>query len=275
MILKIKQFVSYHYWAFILSLLVGFLMILPQVIFIIQAGPDDAGINILATDSEANFLARFQEMAEGDSGFSDIFFTFNQKEPYLQPPLGEILMYKFGRLFLKNTSNIFLLAKFILPVFLFLAIYFFVLLFATDKKIALASSIGVMFYYGVSSVWEFKSFLANNFIIPEPSVFSRPIVPVFGLIILFSFLSFFYLYILQSKKRYGWLAGFCLGLSFYIYFFTWSFLAVFIFVPVFWFLIKKDWFSFKKTLWVIFLGVFISLPYWFNFYKLLYSLLLY
>lgn len=244
-------------------------MIFPQVIFIIQAGPDYAGINILATDSEANFLARFQEIAEGDFDFLNVFWTFNQDKPYIQPPLAETLMYKFGRIFFSKVSQIFLLAKFILPALLFLVIYFFVLLFNSDKKIALVSSVGVMFYYSLGSVSEFKSFLAKNFIIPEPSIFSRPIVPVFGLILLFSFLSFLYLYITQSKKRYLWPAGICFGLSFYIYFFTWTFLVVFIFVSALWFLIKRDWLNLKKIFWIIFLSALIALPYWFNLYKLL------
>ena len=266
---KIKNIIKEHKWMLILAFLTGALMVLPQVIFITQAGNDYKGINILATDNEANFLARFQEIAEGDWGFSDIFLTFDKNVSYQRPYLGQVIMYRFGQIFFLSTYQIHLLAKFILPAILFLMIYFFVLLFEPEKKIALASSAGIMLWYGISSISDFKSFLGNNLVISGPSVFSRPVIPVLGIIILFSFLSFFYLYIIQSKKRYYWLSGIFFGLSFYIYFFTWSFLTVFVFVSAFWFLVKKDWLNLKKILEVIFLGAFIALPYWFNFYKLI------
>lgn len=268
---KAKKFIRVHYLAIILGILVGFLMILPQVFFIFEMGDDYAGVNILATDAEPNFLSRFQEISEGSWGFGDIFWTFNKERPYHSPYLGHVIMYRFGQIFFLNTGQIFLLTKFILPLILFLVIYFFVLLFKPDKRIALASSVGVMLWYGISSAPELKDFFINNFIVSRYSVFSRPVVPVLGLIILFSFLSFFYLYLNQSLKRYLWLAGILFGLSFYIYFFTWSFLVVFVSVSFFWFWFKKDWLRLRNVSKVIFLGALVSLPYWFNFYKLINS----
>jgi len=268
---KIKQFIVNHYLAIILAIIVGFLMILPQVLFIFEMGDDYAGVNILATDVEPNFLSRFQEISEGGWGFSDVFLTFGESQPYQRPFLGHLIVYWFGRIFFSNVGHIFLSAKFFLPIVLFLTIYAFTLLFNKDTRIALSSSVGVMLWYGISSTPELKSFLVNNFIVSQPSIFSRPIVPVFGLIILFSFLSFFYLYLSRSQKRYFWLAGILFGLSFYIYFFTWSFLVVFVFVSFFWFWLKRDWLKLRKIFGVVFLGALIALPYWFNFYKLINS----
>ena len=268
---KVKKFIRVHYLAIALGILVGFLMVLPQVLFMFEMGDDYAGVNILATDAEPNFLSRFQEISEGNWGFRDVFWTFNKERSYNRPFLGHVIMYRFGQIFFSDVGQIFLLTKFILPLILFLVIYFFVLLFKPDKRIALLSSVGTMLWYGISSLSELKGFLINNFIVPRYSVFSRPIIPVLGLIILFSFLSFFYLYFSQSQKRYFWLAGILFGLSFYIYFFTWSFLVVFIFISFFWFWFKRDWLRLRKVFGVIFLGALIALPYWFNFYKLINS----
>lgn len=269
MILRIKKFISNHYLSIILAVAVGFLMILPQVLFMAIPENKYAGINIMATDSESNFYARFQEVSEGDWRISDIFWTFNKKNPYQRAYLEEVTMYNLGRLFLLNVSQSFLFSKFILAAILFLAIYFFVLLFEKDKRIALSGAIIVMFWHGVSSISEIKSFLGNKFIITEPSIFSRPINPVSGIILLFAFLSFFYLYINRPRKRYFWLAGISLGLSFYLYFFVWSFLAVFVGVSFIFFWMKKDWLNLKKALKASFLAALISLPHWFNLYKMI------
>lgn len=269
MFLVIKNLIKSHKWAIVLAIVVGLLMILPQILFIIQTSSNYSGVNILATDSESTFLSVFQEASEGDWNFSDIFLTSNRSEFYQNPYLGELFMYKFGRLFFLNVGQNFLLTKFILPAILFLMIYFFVFLFDRNKNVALSSSIGVMLWYGISSIPEFKSFWTNNLVISSPSVFSRPVTPAFGMIILFSFLSFFYLYIIQSKKKYYWLSGILFGFSFYVYFFTWSFLTVFVSVSIFWFLVKKDRLNLKKILKIVFLGALITLPYWFNFYKLI------
>lgn len=264
---KFKQFINQHYLAIILAVIVGFLMILPQIIFMIQTGDDYAGINILATDSEIHYLARFQEIDEGDWGWDTVFLTFNKKEAYQRPHFGQVLMYSFGQLFFLSPVQINLLTKFILPAILFLLIYFFVLSFTKDKRIALSAPAGVMLWHGISSLSEIKNFLANNLVIPKPSIFSRPVIPILGIIFLFAFFYVFYLYIRQGKKIYPWLAGIFLGFSLYIYFFTWSFLIVFIGVAGLWFLFKKDWHNFKKILKVIFLALLINLPYLFNLYK--------
>lgn len=268
MLLKIKLFFKRHYLAVILSVLLGFLMILPQVIFMVRTGNNYTGINILATDSESNFLSRFQEITEGDWGFSDIFLVFNKSTPHPRPFLEHVIMYRLGRLFFLNTGQSFLFTKFLLPVILFLIIYFFVLLFEDDKKIALITPVGVILWYGVSSTMELKSFLMDKFIITRPSVFSRPLIPVSGIIILFAFLFCFYSYINKSSRKYFWLSGILFGLSFYIYFYTWSFLSVFVFLSLVWFCIKRNWLNLRKILKAIFLSVLVTLPFWFNFYKL-------
>ena len=193
-------------------------MILPQVLFIIQTGGDCARINILATDCEANFLSRFQEINEGNWGYSDVFWTFHEESPYSRPFVGQITISKIGQIFSLNAIQVHLLTKFLFPAVFFLVIYFFVLLFKIERKIAIASSVGVMFWYGIGSISEIKIFLSNNLVIPGPSVFSRPVVPVLGMITLFIFLSLFYLCINRYKKMYFWLAGIIFGLSFYIYF---------------------------------------------------------
>lgn len=263
-----RQFIKDHYLAIIFSILIGFLMVLPQFIFMIKMGDNYAGVNILNIDAETNYLSRFQEISEGDWGLKDVFWTFNGDQPYQRPHLGQLILYRLGRIFFLDVSQIFLLTKFILPLILFLSIYFFVLSFKQDKKIALVSAAGLMLWYGISSASELSAFLANSFVIPRYSIFSRPIIPVFGMIILFSFLSSFYSYLGQSKKKHFWLAGILLGLSFYIYFFTWSFLVVFILSSLFWFWFRRDWLKLKKIIWITLLGLLIALPYWFNFYKL-------
>jgi len=269
MSLRIKQFFINHYLAVLFAVVIGFLMILPQILLVIQMGDDYTGVNILATDSESHFLSRFQEITEEDWGLSDAFWPFKKEIPHQRPHLGQVIMYRFGQIFFLNTGQIFLLTKFILPAILFLLIYFFVLLFEKDKRIALSASIGAMLWYGISSWPELRDFLFGGFVVARPSVFSRPVIPVFGIIILFSFLHFLYLSMTQSKKKYFWLSGIFFGLSFYIYFFVWSFLTVFVGIVGLWFLISKNWANLKKVVGIVFLGALISAPYWFNLYRLI------
>lgn len=265
---SIITFLKNNYLLIIGILIVAFYSVSPQLIFEKQLDDDYRGIYLSTTDAELYFTARVQEIKDGYYSLGNAYLYENKGDPYLLPPLGELIMVGFGSIFNLSTTQIMIYgSKLFFPVLLFVAIYFFVFVLGQDKKIALVVALAVFldskFVHNIDALTGLFSFSA----FPDFSHYLRPINPQISSLIFFSFLTFFYLS-LKKKKAYLWiLAGLFLGLGFNIYFFTWAFSVSFILLLGLFFIIKKRFDLFKIIAKVLAGGLIVSVPYWYTLFQ--------
>ena len=262
------KFLKNNYLLIIGILIIGIYSLSTQLIFEKKLGENYKGIYFSATDAELYYTSRIQEIKDGYYGMGNSHLYESKTDPYLIPPVGEIIMVGFGKFFNLTTPQIMIYgSRFFFPVLIWLAMYFFILVLQKDKKIAFLISLAIflcsnLIYNPQDLINIFKGSGSFTF-----SPYLRPINPQISSLFFFSFLISFYLS-LDKKKVYLWiLSALFFGLSFYIYFYTWAFIITFIGLFVLFFIWKKKFDLLKITIKVLFGGIIVSLPYWFMLFR--------
>ncbi|MDO8621537.1 MAG: hypothetical protein Q7R31_04650, partial [Candidatus Levybacteria bacterium] len=181
-------------------------------------------------------------------------------------PLGSMVVGYLGMVFSLDINNTFLLSRFLLTFMVFLLIYCFVLLLSRDKLAALCSAAvlllvdSVLSYSGIYRILHGIS--PDNFL-----RIARPVNPAMIYILLFSFLISFWLFYKEIKWFYGIVRAVLLGLNFYNYFYTWTYLYAFGGVLVLIFLIQKNWREVTRLTSVFVGALLVAIPYALNLYR--------
>lgn len=271
---QMMKMLKIHKAAIFLAVLAGIIIVSPQVYFRYDNQQEYRGIDFITSYEETFYLSRIQEAREGHFRLGGALFKEGKQDPYLQPPLGEILIASSGRALFLDLNNTILLARFILPFLSFLIIYAFVFLISRERLTAILASAVILLADGLFVNNENFFSLLGLFIgkipaFPPGLQFYRPVHPQFSSLFFFAFLLSFWLFYERKKWRFGVLAAFILGLSFYIYSYLWTFLLVFwgIFLLIIFF--QKRWSLLKKMASMLFLGSLIGIPSFLNYYLLL------
>ncbi len=262
------NFLKNNYLLIIGILIIGIYSLSPQLIFEKKLGNNYQGIYFSATDAELYYTSRVQEIKDGYYGMGNSYLYENKTDPYLAPPIGEIIMNGFGKLFGLTTLQIMIYgSRFFFPILIWLVMYLFILVLQKDRKTAFLVSLAIflcsnLVYNPQDLINIFKVFGSFTF-----SPYLRPINPQISSLFFFSFLISFYLS-LDKKKVYLWiLSALFFGLSFYIYFYTWAFIITFIGLLILFFIWKKKFDLLKIAIKVLFGGIVVSLPYWIMLFK--------
>ena len=270
--MRFPEILSNHRLAIFLAFLVATIVASPQIYFRYQSKNTYQGIDLANTPEEKFYLARIQEAKEGHFNLSGSFFKEGKKDPYLQPPLGEILVALLGKIFFLNLNNNILLARLLFSFLAFLLVYAFALLVSKKRLIALSSSTAVFLSDVLISRQGFFRFLkilkgespTTNFL-----NFSRPVHPQIDFLFFFSFLTLFWLFYTKKHWHWGILSVLVLGLSFYVYPYLWIFLYAFLGIFLLILFFQKKWAEIKRIIFISLLGILIGIPYFLNFYKLI------
>ena len=91
------QLIKTHQWAILLAFLVGIIVAFPQFYFSYDHSETYQGIYIANSDSEAYYLNRVQEVRDGHPSLNSAHFKDGKDDPYLFPPLDEILVAYLGK----------------------------------------------------------------------------------------------------------------------------------------------------------------------------------
>lgn len=267
---KVNKFFAEHSLAVGLAVLVGAISVAPQLYFAVFSRASN-GVHMYGTDAEEHYIARVQEVLDGNWSLSNVFLP-DKTGPYVSPAGGEIMAAFFSKIFFIDAAGVNLLLKFILPSVLFLIIYFFLLLLFSSEAAALVAATAVLLgnnlISGPAGFWGLLHFFSNehNFL-----VYARPINPIIGSIFLFGSL-----YLLakaeiaddSSKKRLLILFGLVSGLSIYVYIYVWSFLFVFFGLYILYTLYGRD---LEGALWsfgALAANLAVSALFWINFIQL-------
>lgn len=254
-----------HRWVIILGIIVSLLCALPQMYFRIDHRTDGVyqGIELLP---DSPWSARAREVMDGHPWFGNIYNKDGKDQPYLFQPLGSIITAYTGELFSFNINNTLLLSRLVFPFIVTILIYSFVFLISRDKLAALTSTAillladSVLRPFGVMQILHGK--LPDEFL-----RLSRPVNPAMIYVFFFGFLVSFWYYYKNRTVRYGILSAVLLGLNFYNYLYTWTYLYAFGGLLVLFHMYERQWKEVKKLSYVFFGALIVGIPYLINLYK--------
>lgn len=270
------KIIKNHQLAICFAVFVGLIYLTPYIVFSVSLGDKYQGIPMLATANEDYYLARMQEIKDGHPFLgSFIFYEYKDQLP-LTWPTAEMFYAIPSLLFGIFLIKILIASKFVLPFILFLLVYFLIhKLSASAHKLsnklnAIAGAMLVTLGYDLVNyrhVWLYltgKVTLGGNFL-----TWARPVNPVMGAIFLFSFLICVWLIIQKSryKKSLIFLAALFLSLMICSYFFSWGVAVSVLGILILMYLLKRNYTVVKNFLWVIFLTIIMTLPYWYMSFK--------
>ena len=255
--MNLRNFIKNHRLAVVFSILAGLVMVGPQLVFIRTLGSNYHGIYMLGTDAETHYLARMEELYDGHFWGNPFLAEFKGKQysPFWTPI--ELLLAIPGYIFGIGIADLNLIYKFILPAVIFLLSYILVWRIVRDRWAGIAAGALITLGYNIMTAAGWLHLLKWDYIYSQFALYSRPINPEASVLIFLVFLNSCYSLWQKASWRGAILTGVIFGLSFYIYFFLWTFLSALIvlFLLV---VIRDD--RFKYFLGVFIVGLVIGIP---------------
>ncbi|MFH1575552.1 MAG: hypothetical protein ABIB55_01240 [Candidatus Nealsonbacteria bacterium] len=263
------QIFKNHKWAIVLALVASIIIALPQLYLRADLKDDYQGVELLGMGDEVPWLSRVREAYDGYLAISNAYFKEGKSDPYIVQPLGSDIIALFGRVFSMDINNTMLFSRFLFSFLVFLLIYGFIFVFTRHKTTALAMSAFLFLgnaFFNRPALLNILSGLS-----PDPSLkyvnYTRPVNPLMTHFFFFGFLFFYWLFLDKKQKKYGFLSAIFLGLSFYDYFYTWTFLYAFLGVLGVIYIFQKKWSDLKNIVFIVAGAAVIALPYLYNFYQ--------
>ncbi|MBI3114443.1 MAG: hypothetical protein HYZ07_00610 [Candidatus Harrisonbacteria bacterium] len=264
-----KNFFVHHWIAVFFAVVAGSIIVSPQLLAIRALGDEYRGIHLLTTDDNAYYVARMRDILDGHKWVSSPFIYEYKNSPPLLYPVGEYL-YMWPALFLGvPLVAVLIFAKFFFPAALFALIY--ALLFALTEGIengarkltAVAGGLLATLGYGLVDYKSVLPVLSGTAHFFAWSLWARPVNPVTGAILLFTFLLL--LWRIMNRGGIGTMifAGIIFSLMFG-YFFTWgmalSIVGMFGVIA----LAERNYGLLKRLALMLGVGFLAAVPYWYN-----------
>ena len=265
------EFVKSHKAALFLMLLVA--VIYGGHHFFIWSHLTSLGLDyhpILINGDEALLNAPKAEAARLGKFIVGDFNVFEYKDRliYVTPFLSPLVMGWLAKI-TGSMETAFITGDFIFPAMIFL-IFYLILFEATGIKFL--SLVGSVFYIFLPRLASFmppalkylQAAIITIIFKTKGLAFSRiedpqVTVPIYLLLLYFTVRS-----ITRNDRISPWLAAFFYGLTFYSYFYYWTYFSAAMAFVLVMFLAKKDFLSFKKMLIIFSGGLLMSIPHWVN-----------
>lgn len=250
----------------LIALAIGAIIAAPPIVFRFSSAYQ--GFPLLKTNTEAHYMTEVKEVYDGHYGLGNPFFADLKDALYLFPPLGPHLYAWLGKLFgLGIVENIMVL-RFIFTS----AMAFFIYLFATEltknKLVGLIAAPFVMLGYSLVDPSHIFTIIRERGSLTHAEFidYGRPVNPQVSSLFFFSYMYFFWKALWDTGKwwKSGTVSALILGLSFYVYLYTWTFifsLNAFLFLV---FAVKKDWTTVKRIFAVSAGAAIFGIPYVFH-----------
>ncbi len=261
-------FLRRHWIALLFAVVVGGISVAPQLLAIRALGADYKGIHLLALDDNAYYVARMRDILDGHGWISSPFIYEYKNSPPLLYPVGEYL-YMWPALLGLPLVTTLILAKFFFPAVLFLLIY--ALLYSlTDgsgerarKLSGVAGGLLVTLGYGLVDYQHILPVFSGTAQFFAWSLWARPVNPVTGAVLLFTFL----LLLWRLMNRGGFRAAIFSGITFALmfgYFFTWGIAISISAVLGVIALAQRNYSLLKRLALTLGVGFLAGAPYWYN-----------
>lgn len=244
----ITHFIREHKSALLCALVAAVVVFSPSFLFPFMAD-SYKGVNVgnFGLD-EFHYLAMGKEVLEGNSlGNSFLregkdWLPPEQKyTPYLVLPVKWLGLSE--KITIVTLSTVY---GFIGVFILVLLIYFFALQLSGNRQLSLISALFVVLGYNLLT-----NYLPTHYF----SLYTRPLIPLTNALGFFLYLNLLLKSLQSSKRSYVIWTGIAFGLSFYTYFYTWTFISVVSGILVlFYFFVKKETAQCKKILLITAIG---------------------
>lgn len=259
----VVNILKYHSAALLLAAIVAGLMYLPQYWFERDLGGEYRGVYLAATDSEEYYAARIGEIYDGHRRAANAYLFEYKQLPYIQPPLPEMLYAGVGKLLGFNRIQAVLFgSRLIFPFLLTLLLYAFVYQLSRSRIVGLLGTALVLL--GINLVLDPRAVfdvLGLKTSLKQGLWYSRPVSPQIHSLFLFGYLLLLWEWLKQRRTAFLIGAAIVLGLSFYVYFYLWSFLfagvGVFALVTVW----RRDFSVLRGLLLHLVIALLLAIPY--------------
>jgi len=265
----VSDIIKDNWKILVLGSVIGFLFIYPHLLLRTADRAYFKGVDALGSDAETYYLSRIREVYDGYPGLGSVYLWEGKNLPYAQPPLPEIIIALTGKFFGVGAVVMNILAKFFLGFLLSLIIYFFVLELFSDKRLALLSVLFILLASALTSLPDIRSVFSLEIKNMEFLRYARPVNPSLSSVFMFGYLlSFLRLTKGRDEKLNMAICSILLGLSFYVYVFTWTYIFLTNAVFCLWHLYRKNYGAVKRIFFISFVAVMIALPYFYFGYVL-------
>ncbi len=261
--LKLGQILKEHKIAFIFAFLVSIITIFPQIYFRSDHHDIYRGVELLP---DSPWSARVREVQDGHPNFGSIYYKDGKDNPYLFQPLGSMVVAYMGQALSLDINDTILLSRIVLPFVTFILIYTFIFLLSRERLTALSAAAVLLLADSVLSL----SGLLRIFHGLSPDSFlrlARPVNPAMIYIFLFAFLVTFWIFYRNRDWRYGIASAVLLGLNFYNYFYSWTYLYAFGAILGLLLIIQKKWRDVGMIAAVYVGALVVAIPYVINLYR--------
>lgn len=269
---KFSKILTEHKIAIILAILTSILITFPQVAFRIEHKDlYQEGVEAIEMLPDSPWSPRVREVLDGHPNWGSIYFKDGKDDPYLFQPLGSIVVAYTGSLFGLEINNILLLSRIVFPFLTFVLMYSFVYLLSKNKFAALTSTSAILLADSILAPSGLKALLTGGIILNglSPTNFlelARPVNSAMIFIFFFGFLVSFWLYYRKNTPYWGLASALLLGLNFYNYFYSWTYLFAFGGVLCLILLLQRKWSEVTRISYVFLGALVVAAPYIMNLY---------
>lgn len=253
-----------------LAIIVGCIYIYPDMKLIHELKSNYHGITMTATNDELKYLGSINAFYKGKNFTLSGFDNYEHRgQPWTFGFFPGVFLGTIGKLLRISVVNLDILMSFILPAVLFVLVFSLTFRFCESMSLSLLSSASVLLGYDIFTGRPslLKSIFNVNY--PKPLLFLRPISPQFNHILLILSLLLIYKSLNSEKKSFLWISSLALGLLFYSFMYSWTFIYAGLLVLVIIFMIKKEFVRIRKIIFIFLVSFVISIPYWINCWRLI------
>lgn len=269
-ITKVVLLTRKHVVALALAVVASLVVLTPNVL--LWTDPEFKGIEMMMLDAENHYLARIAEVTEGNLRAGNTFLP-DKDLSYATPPLGEMSIALFGKVFNMEPARGATVSKSISVFFIVLLVYALTFALSSSRIASLLSAGFVMFGNNLIG-FSPKPFL--DLISGSPSggpfvFFSRLVNPSISGLLLFCALYLMYReFFLRDKTTWvrASLVGVLVGLSLYVTPFIYTFLGLIILVAFILLLVRR---KYAHAIYVFssgVVGLLLSIPFLINYIAL-------
>ncbi|PIR92509.1 hypothetical protein COU01_01485 [Candidatus Falkowbacteria bacterium CG10_big_fil_rev_8_21_14_0_10_44_15] len=275
---KIQTFFNYfkvavnnHKLALAGALIVGIIYIAPHIFFILSLGDDYQGIPVMNTANEDFYIARMQEIIDGHPFLgSPVFYEGKDQWP-LTPPVGEMFYVLPSLIFNIPLIGIVIASRFVFSFIIFILVYFLINKLTFNSRLisnkinAIAGALLVTLGYDLVDYHTLWLFLTGKINSGYFLIWSRPVNPVIGAVLLFAFLLSLWSIIQQKKykKTLIAVAGALLALMIGNYFFSWGIALSVLGTLFIIYVIEKKYTISKSLLAIVAIAITLTSPHWY------------
>jgi hypothetical protein len=244
--------------ALMVSIVVGLVIIAPQLIFIQHLGSAYQGIYMHNTDAEPHYLARMEEAVKGEGIGNPFIVEFRNTVPPSFFSYSEELLAIPARITPLSVPVLNLLYKFLLPALLAFVMYTLVVALTSSRAWAGVSAIALVLGVTTFNLGTFLNLLQGRLVYEQFLLYSRPVSPVLYVLFLLGYLHL--LFVRPYSRTRLLLLGLLYGLSWYLFIYLSTFLTALLGSLVLWHLLKRDIASARRYAAVAIAGFIPAIP---------------